>query len=253
MGRISKWNTGRGSLAGSVAGGVMMLAISAAGAATVTMEDRYSVVAGGQQLDRQCEHLGAAERDELREIAAHVEVEAAKEIGGERVREIRAGAREFADQRGADCGEETSAAVALSLEVARDYAVARTQVAERAEARRQRQEAAAQQSQAVQPETRNTRREPQPELSAELDRFGAQTHAYYLQRRCGHLPYNQAVDFWKLVAHKHKAFVRRFGARAIGRMQRAAEAGANDLSCSSRTRRIVHNGYATLQRDIRHN
>ena len=82
-----------------------------------------------------------------------------------------------------------------------------------------------------------------------LVRFGAQTRAYYLDLRCKHLPYRQALRFWKLIAQKHRTLTRRHGARTVNRVSRRAKASAK-ARCGPTTRRLVRRGLAAIRRDV---
>jgi len=241
----------------------LLIAGGAANAAQPTSAERFSVIAGGHHLERWCKHLTPAERGELQSITSHAEIVAARDLGAERVREITAGAREFADQRGSDCGEETERAVRLSLNVARDFARNETvSAADQApvtitpdptapEPRTEPEQSREEDRTATAPAEEAVREERSS--ANDLDRFGAQTQAYYVQRRCSHLAYRDDLHFWKLIAHQHKVMVRRHGGRAVARMQRAAEAAANARSfrCGQRSRRMVRRGYASLRQDLR--
>jgi hypothetical protein len=208
--------------------------------------DRFTVIAGGWQLEQRCTHLDERSHAQLGEISAHAEVEVAQAIGAERVREIMASARAFGEERGASCNSETREEVLLSLQLAQDYADARSEVAA----------VAPPQPEIAPPASEPARALPnEPVLAEALIRFGEQTRAYYLQRRCGHLSYRQDYHFWQLIAHQHAQLLRRFGASAIRRMQREAEESANGdaYACGGQTRTMVRAGYSAIRTDTAQN
>ncbi len=221
---------------------ILMIASTNAHAISDRDLDRFKVIAGGWHLERQCNHLGAQQRADLGDISANAEILTAREIGSEEVREIVASARQFGEEQGTQCGDATAEAVQLSLNVAYEYADAhaeRTEETASSERSEQRDTAIAE--------------EPAETPGADLlGRFGSQTEAYYLQRRCGHLAYADDLRFWQLIAHQHQAMLNRFGSSAISQMQRSAEARANSaqLSCGSQTRRMVRSGYASIAQDL---
>lgn len=257
-----------------VAGGV------APDVATANSLDRFTVIAGGWQLERRCQHLDGGARDTFGQIAAHAEVDMAGKHGAGNVKQVLAGAEQFGQEKGANCSDETRQAVNRSYGVARQYAQEQTAIvkqrtaaakrkAERkaqrkreqrkAQRKRAQQRKAAQVRTAAKARTRRVAVRPDPTLSADtrssLQRFGVQTRAYYLQRRCGHLRYEQDLAFWKLIAHQHHALIRKFGAGAVGRVERQAKAGAysGSLRCGGRTRRMVRSGHEAIQRDVTRN
>ena len=203
--------------------------------------DRFTVIAGGWQLERRCDHLDPDQRETLSEVTAHAEVDAARQHGAEKVRQVLSGAKQFGQEMGANCGDETHDAVNSAYGVALQYVATRT-----AETNRKTDRKRKKQSRTVTPTPKNTTRQ-----RSALARFGSQTEAYYLQRRCKHLPYKQDLAFWKLIRKHHFALIGRYGAGAVGRVSRRAKHNAYSASvyCGAKTRSMVYAGLYTIRGD----
>lgn len=215
-----------------------MLPLSAQAAISL---DNFTVIAGGWQLERRCEHLDPDQHDNLGEVVAHAEVDAVRNHGAAKVKEVLQGAKQFGREMGANCGDETHDAVNSAYGVALQYVTARTAETKRKTERKRKKQ------------YRTTT--PTPEVTARhrsaLARFGSQTEAYYLQRRCKHLPYKQDLAFWKLIRKHHYALIRRYGAGAVGRVSRRAKHQAYSASvyCGAKTRSMVYAGLHTIRND----
>lgn len=252
-------------------GFVLVTSGSAAVAAGSDSLDRFTAIAGGWQLERRCEHLDSGARETFGQIAAHAEIDMARKHGAKKVKQVLDGADQFGEERGADCGDETSQAVNQSYGVAQQYAAERTAAAERraaaakrnaatakrkAQRKREQRRKAAQVRMTAKRQTTTVAVQPVTRKPAKagpaLERFGTQTKAYYLQRRCGHLRYQNDLAFWKLIAHQHHALIRKYGAGAVGRVERRAKAGAysSALRCGGRTNRMVRAGHQAIRRDV---
>ncbi len=83
-----------------------------------------------------------------------------------------------------------------------------------------------------------------------LRRFTMQTRAYYIQRRCKHLPYAQDLSFWKMIATSHKRLMRKLGSGAVGRAQKRAKLAAYRARCGCKTEQQVIAGFRGIKRDV---
>ncbi len=226
-------------------------ALWAAGAAIVTCLvappasaelslDKFTVIAGGWQLERRCGHLDAAERDDLGDIVARAEVDAANRHGVGAVRDVLHGAQKFGREEGANCGDETRQAVERAYSVARDYALELD---------------AYPTYDTITNGTHTHSYEDDDDYGAprrsRLERFGSQTEAYYLQLRCRHLPYETALEFWELIKKHHYALIRRYGTHAVGRVSRQAkhDAYSSSVYCGPKTWSMVWAGLYTIRGD----
>jgi len=237
--------------------------------------DEFTVIAGGWQLERRCNHLNSTKHEELSRIVAHAEIEVAKKHGGDKIKKVLAAADQFGKEKGANCGNETARAVNGAFTVAERWASAKTAQTSRAEEKRAAEKKRRAERKRRQEESREERRRERERLARQrrdeqrdvdrddddngedlgsrnrtLVRFGAQTRAYYLDLRCKHLPYRQALRFWKLIAQKHRALSRQHGARTVNRVSRRAKASAK-ARCGPTTRRLVRRGLAAIRRDVR--
>lgn len=205
--------------------------------------DQFTVVVGGWQLEQRCNHLSAVKHDNLGRVAAAAEVEAARKYGVAKVAEVLKGAEQFGEEKGANCGDETSQAVMRSYEVAAQYAASRNAYVKSPQKRTQTRKRES--NNTVIPVPRTMGHEA-------LTRYGTQTEAYYLQRRCHHLPYNQDLAFWNLIKTRHYALIREYGAGAVGRVSRQAKANANSASvrCGPTTYKTVRTGLRSIRRDV---
>lgn len=208
-----------------------------------TSLDQFTVIVGGWQLERRCEHLEPGQRDALGQIAAHAEIDMADQHGVAKVREVLAGAEQFGEQMAANCGEETQEAVTQSYGVAKEYASARV----------------AAQTKTAKPDTAvvtpRTKKKKKPAGRKDLARFGRQTEAYYLQLRCKHLSYETALRFWKMIAKRHYALIDKYGAGAVGRTSRGAKVSAQSgaVRCGARTSGKIERGMNAIRRDLASN
>lgn len=248
------WFSGKSLIAGAA---LLMTAVTpgASGAATL---DEFTVIVGGWQLERHCKHLSASKRSTLGEAAAHAEIDMARQHGATEVNRIVEGAEAFGREKGADCGTETQQAVIRSYGFAIAYAKEKTAKVSRktrkvekrkVEKRKtEKREAREQEQEDVVVEAPNETRK----TSGALKRYRKQTEAYYLQYRCRHLPYRQAVAFWNLIKTQHYALIRKYGAGAVGRMSRQAKSRANrdSVYCGAKTRKKVHAGLRSVRRDV---
>jgi hypothetical protein len=227
-----------------VAGAVLAHA-SSAGTISDRDLDSFTVIAGGWQLERRCEHLNEPSHSELGDIAAQAELEIASEIGTERVREIMTAAREFGEEQASDCNEHTADAVRLSLDVAHEYAQARTEANTPAVEPHEQSQQSEQRDATVEWEAEGGRTDV-------LERFGEQTRAYHLQLRCDYLRYRDAHYFWELIVYRHDALIRQYGAGAVGRVERQAESRANSsqTSCGSQSHQAIRSGYDAIRQDV---
>lgn len=227
-------------LAGAAALVSSMLPLAANAAISI---DQFTVIAGGWQLERQCGHLTSEQHDALGEITAHAEVDAARRHGAAKVREVLDGAEQFGQEMGANCGDETHDAVNSAYGMAQQYVVARNAETTR-QTERKRKKKKRSRTVTATPEVNAPRR-------SALARFGSQTEAYYLQRRCRHLPYKQDLAFWKLIRKHHYALIGRYGAGAVGRVSRRAKHNAYSASvyCGAKTRSMVYAGLHTIRGD----
>ena len=201
--------------------------------------DQFTVIVGGWQLERRCEHLEPGQRAALGQIAAHAEIDMAGKHGSAKVREVLAGAKQFGEEMGANCGDETGEAVKRSYGVAREYAAARA--------------AAQDNTQVATPSTTpQTPKKKKPAGRKDLARFGKQTEAYYLQLRCKYLSYDSALNFWKMIARRHHALIGKYGAGPVGRTSRGARASAQSasVSCGARTNGKIERGVNAIRRDL---
>lgn len=206
--------------------------------AAITL-DQFTIIAGGWQLEQRCDHLDADKHDALGTIAAQAEIDAVRSYGASSVTDVLAGAEQFGKEKGAACGDETLEAVDRAYDMAEQYALAIT-----AEAKRKRSR-------------RISRRLKTPQLEVEaprrsaLSRFGSQTEAYYLQHRCRHLPYEQALAFWKLIKKHHLALMKNYGAGAVNQVSRRAKNKAYGMFvfCGPKTRSKVYAGLHTIRAD----
>ncbi|MGI9414699.1 MAG: hypothetical protein ACR2PM_13580 [Hyphomicrobiales bacterium] len=211
--------------------------------------DEFTVIAGGWQLERRCNHLGSTKHEELGRIVAHAEIDVAKRHGGERIKKVLAAADQFGEEKGANCGGQTVRAVKGAYNVAERWARATTVIADLAEEKRAAEKKRKADKKRKARRQAETERETASTGNRTLVRFGAQTRAYYLDLRCKHLPYRQALRFWKLIARKHRALTRTHGAGAVNRVSRQAKASAI-ARCGPTTRRLVQRGLSGIRQDV---
>ena len=255
---ILSWFSGKSLIVGAA-----LAAVTAMPGAQAATLDEFTVIVGGWQLERHCKHLSDGKRATLGEAAAHAEIDMARQHGATEVNRIVEGAEAFGREKGADCGTETRQAVIRSYGFAIAYAKEKTAKVSRKTRKAEKRKAEKRKAEKRKTEKREARKQEPEEVVVEapsetratsgaLKRYRKQTEAYYLQYRCKHLPYRQAVAFWNLIKTQHYALIRKYGAGAVGRMSRQAKSRANrgSVYCGANTRKKVHAGLRSVRRDV---
>lgn len=238
-----------------------------ASAAKVALDiGTFQTISAGHATALKCGELSHSEREELATHAAFAETAAVVANGSGRVMAARKRAK-----GSAQCGGNARSRAMAGLSAGRKFEQryvdanraqvrankrkaksrqarklkqqqrARTQ-ASNAQALRTTLQRSVNRSQEIRTTTRGTR--------GSIARFKSQTRAYYLQRRCKHLSYKQALRFWKLVAAQHDRMIARFGSGAVQRAQRQARSSANRSRCSPSTKQQVIAGLRGIRRDV---
>ncbi len=226
----------------------------------------FQTIAAGHATESKCRQLNSADREELATHAAFAETAAVKSNGSGSVMAARKRARSSA-QCGADARSRAQAALNAGRKFEQRYVDnrrvqtrAKTRKAKRRQARRnERQRRVRPRTTRAAALTHTTRRTTNrrheirtvPRVArGSIARFRSQTRAYYLQRRCNHLSYRDALQFWKLIAAQHKRMIRRYGAGSVQRAQSQARASASRTHCSPSTKRQVVAGLRGVRRDV---
>ncbi len=220
----------------------------------------FETIAAGHATELKCRQLSQDDREELATHAAYAETAAAHTNGSGRVMAARKRAR-----GSASCGSSAKNRVMAGLSAGRrfeqkfvDQRAAQARVARRKDKRRKKRQARRQASLAPvrltprqQAQARRAQTRTQPRAArGSIARYKSQTRAYYLQRRCNHLSYKQALRFWKLIAAQHGRMVKRFGANAVVRADRQARSSARRARCGVRTKQQVIAGLRGIRRDM---
>ncbi|MCP5081518.1 MAG: hypothetical protein GY948_07455 [Alphaproteobacteria bacterium] len=235
-----------------------------ASAAKVALDiGTFQTISAGHATARKCGELSHSEREELATHAAFAETAAVASNGSGSVMAARKRAKGSA-QCGGNARNRAMAGLSAGRKFEQRYVDAnRARVrankrkAKRRQARklnrRQRARTQASRAQALRTTTRrsvNRRQETRTTTRGSIARFKSQTRAYYLQRRCKHLSYKQALRFWKLVAAQHDRMISRYGSGAVQRAQRQARSSANRSRCSPSTKQQVIAGLRGIRRDV---
>ncbi len=214
----------------------------------------FQTIATGHATETKCRQLSQDDREELATHAAYAETAAAKTNGSASVKAARQRARSSAN-----CGGDARGRAMAGLNAGRKFEqrfVDQRNAAARAAARTRKQKArrkvrrqAALATRTAEPRRTQTRTAPR-RASGSIQRYRSHTRAYYLQRRCNHLPYNQALRFWKLIAAEHGRMVKRYGGSAVARADRQARASARRARCSPATKRQVIAGLRAIRQGL---
>lgn len=207
----------------------------------------YQTVAKGWRIEQNCTHLSSPEHDELGSYAVATELAIIGTAGADRVRKVIE--ESSATAQAVACGPATERQVSEALAEGRSFAERKKAVAAAPAPapRRPRRSVAAATPDPADSEVRSRLVEGEREVG--LRRFEAQAEAYLVERRCRHLDYRDAPDFWELVVERQKAMIRQFGTRAVSVAKRRAEAAAAQTTvCTPATRRLVQTGYANARR-----
>ena len=246
---------------------VLLSTPQSASAAKVALDiGTFQTISAGHATALKCSELSHSEREELATHAAFAETAAVAANGSGQVKAARKRAR-----GSVQCGGGARDRAMAGLQAGRKFeqryvdaskaqARAKKRKAQRREARKLRRQqrartqasrapavlATAQRRANTGPEVRTVTRGTRGSIS----RFKSQTRAYYLQRRCNHLSYKQALRFWKLIAAQHNRMIARYGSGAVQRAQRQARSSANRSRCSPSTKQQVLAGLRGVRRDV---
>ena len=226
-----------------------------AAAASVGLDiNSFETIATAHATESKCRQLNQDDREELATHAAYAETAAAKSNGSASVMAARKRAKSSAS-----CGGDARNRVMAGLNAGRKFeqrfvdqrnasAKAAARKRKQKERRKARQQAAlaARTTAPTRAQTRTTSRS----ATGSIARYKTHTRAYYLQRRCNHLPYKQALRFWKLIAAQHGRMVKRYGGSAVARADRQARAAARRARCSPATKRQVIAGLRGIRQGL---
>ncbi len=214
----------------------------------------FETIATAHATESKCRQLSQDDREELATHAAYAETAAAKSNGSASVKAARKRANSSAS-----CGGNARGRVMAGLSAGRKFEqkfVDQRKASERAAARKRKQKErrkarrqAALATRTVAPTRAQTRTTPR-RSGGSIARYKAHTRAYYIQRRCNHLPYKQALRFWKLIAAQHGRMVKRYGGSAVARADRQARASARRARCSPATKRQVLAGLRGIRQGL---
>lgn len=232
----------------------------------------FQTISEGHATESKCRQLSAADREELATHAAYAETAAVKANGSSRVIAARkrarssvscGGAAKSRAQAGLDAGRKFEQRYVESKTAAQRARARKAKQAKKRKVRKARRTQRARtrttRNAVVRVPTQRTslrsaeRRVASRVVRGSIARFKSQTRAYYLQRRCNHLSYNQALRFWELIAAQHTRMIRKYGAKAVSRAQRQARAAARRPRCSPSTKQQVVAGWRGIRRDVRVN
>ncbi|MEM1198392.1 MAG: hypothetical protein AAGI06_03695 [Pseudomonadota bacterium] len=227
-----------------------------AAAANVGLDiNSFQTIATGHATESKCRQLSQDDREELATHAAYAETAAAKTNGSASVKAARQRARSSAN-----CGGDARSRAMAGLNAGRKFEqrfVDQRKASARAAARKRKQKQqrkvrrqAALASRTAAPRRAQTRTTTTRRASGSIARYRSHTRAYYLQRRCNHLPYKQALRFWKLIAAQHGRMVKRYGGSAVARADRQARASARRARCSPATKRQVIAGLRAIRQGL---
>ncbi len=194
------------------------------------------LLAQGQAANTKCRHLTSAEHEELGDYVARAEVASvARDSVGAATSALKSGR---AAGKSMLCGDSSKELVFGTLHAARRAISAANRGSGRAVTRRH--------SRGKARADINKRLKNWPRTGS-LEHYQAQTAAYYIERRCQHLTYNQAVRFWKALVGRHQAMVRRHGPGAVKRAKQDALAKARTHgNCSAKTASWVRFAFSRI-------
>ncbi|HHI81766.1 MAG TPA: hypothetical protein ENJ99_01295 [Rhizobiales bacterium] len=235
---------------------LVTMSIAAASNGPASAEVRYVGPAGAVKLlaqskavNAKCNHLSASESSELSGYTAKAEIAVARMQGAGTARDARhAGIKQG---KAMACGRGSEELVRASLDAARRaMAQAKGQRPRTASLQPRQQQKPAPRPvirRSLPPASEPVVRIYRPEGAREnksLTRYRRITTAYYLERRCQHLPPAKAMAFWKRIVASHKSVLKKYTSSQVARTMASARAAARARgACGNSTRRIVMAGY----------
>ena len=173
-----------------------------------------------------CGYLSAAERRELTDYAARVELVAVRRVGAAAVRRALLQGRQ---QGLAGCSEEKREKVLAVLEGARRAARGVPAVVPGRAGRVD--EVAVRHSQAARPPRTEARAAVAHGRPGPVRRYVALATAYYHALKCRNRPQPELMRMWRSVRDMHYRLVRTVGGAAVARAKRIAERRGNARPC----------------------
>lgn len=195
------------------------------------------LLAQSNTADGKCRYLTGVENLELNDYLTKAEVGAAKMTSASAAQQARRDGTKLGKTMA--CGQTGEGLVRATLDAAR-----RAMAAARAQQKRTKVVARQQPQRRIIVRRQSDRQLVPVANAASLTRYRRVTEAYYLERRCQHLPRAQAVRFWKKVVASHNAVLQKYSSSQVAKAKSGAEMAAqNRGSCGSRTAQIVKSGY----------
>ncbi len=201
------------------------------------------LLAQSRAADAKCKHLTGAEHAELVDYVAKAEVAVAARNGADAARASRQIGKGLGSKMA--CGRESEELVRATMDAAR-----RAMDAARSETRTRRvvRREPVTRARAVYPTKAVIRNIAPAKGNTGLNGYRAVTAAYYLERRCNHLPRSQSMAFWKSVVAMHKSVLHKYSTSQVAKAKRQAERSARAKGrCGTRTAQIVRRGYANVR------
>ena len=195
------------------------------------------LLAQSRTADARCHHLNAREHSELNDYVAKAEIAAAKMRSVSLARNARKTGNKLG--KGMACGQHSEDLVRATLDAAR-------RAMDAARSQQGNSRAVRYRPAGIQAPTRrqNGISVSISDKNASLAKYRRVTEAYYLERRCQHLPRSAAVAFWKKVVSTHYAVLKKYPKSKVSKAKSGAESAARNIGrCGTRTARIVKAGY----------
>ncbi len=195
------------------------------------------LLAQSSTADAKCRYLKRSENTELRDYLTKAEVAAAEISTAAQAQKARQQGKRLGKQMA--CGETGQGLVLATLDAAR-----RAMAAARAQQKTRKVAASRQPRRKIIVRRRAGRQFAPGPVVSNLIAYRQITEAYYLERRCLHLPRADTVRFWERVVASHNAVLRRYTKSQVAKAKQGAEIAAQSRGqCGARTARIVQSGY----------
>ena len=209
-------------------------AMTAAASQNIGASKATQLLARSRAVDKKCTFLTTSEHQELSDYLAKAEISAARR---ESVKGAR-GAVKRGNSQGLSmsCNNDSEIVVRATMDAAR-RAMHAVRTSNRTAAKKRTTK-------------RAVVRQASVKLGGGLKRYSNQAAAYYVERRCRHLPKKQTMNFWRKIVSQHHQMIDRHGPDAVRVAKNKAIARSQASgACGTRTAKLVRAGFSSIRRN----
>ncbi|CAN5517971.1 hypothetical protein BH10PSE7_BH10PSE7_01550 [soil metagenome] len=207
--------------------------------AAVAPVEALELLTKSKVSDQKCNILRAGERDELSGYAARAEVAVSQTVPLSDVQDAVANGRMLGGHAACDA--------ATAREISETLAAARRAMAAVNKEQTRRNKAREMPIPGRSLASADSAPVPVRRRGGDLETYGREAMAYYVERRCTYLAGHNTRDFYNRIVRRHQAALGTYGGAAVSAVVRRAEANAAEVSCGQ-GRELVAGAYSEIRR-----